>query len=222
MPAWLRTSYLVRISHLDWPDSSVAGKPTQRAQSIHPFLGRTSMNATVAKPDIAGRLTRAELRQRWRQLADNRVVAAIPCKVELNEKGAIEVSPPTERHSFLQGFVTKELGRQRPEGTTLPEFPVETEIGMRVPDVVWISAGLMDRRRREKELQIVPELCVEVLSPTNTRIEMTEKTAAYLAAGAKEVWIVDEDGVPEIHTIAGQVPASTLGFELPRPPALFR
>jgi hypothetical protein len=48
---------------------------------------------------------------------------------------------------------------------------------------------------------------------------MAEKTAAYLAAGAKEVWIVDEDGVPEIHTSAGRVPTSTLGFELPRPPA---
>jgi hypothetical protein len=53
---------------------------------------------------------------------------------------------------------------------------------------------------------------------TNTRPEMTEKTAAYLAAGAKEVWIVGEDGIPEIHTSAGRVVTSTLGFDLPRLP----
>jgi hypothetical protein len=56
------------------------------------------------------------------------------------------------------------------------------------------------------------------LSPTNTRIEMAEKTAAYLAAGAQEVWIVGEDGVPKIYTSAGQVTTSTLGFNLPRLP----
>jgi hypothetical protein len=177
------------------------------------------MNATAAKPETAQRLSRPELRRRWRQLADNPVVAAIPCKVELSEKGAIEVSPPTIRHAFIQGFLTRELARQRPDGTTLPECPVETDIGMRVPDVVWVSPELMERHRNEKEFRVAPDLCVEVLSPTNTRIEIAEKTAAYLAAGAKEVWIVDEDGVPEIHTSAGRASASTLGVELPRLPA---
>jgi Uma2 family endonuclease len=177
------------------------------------------MNATAAKPETAHRLSLAELRQRWRQLADNRLVAEIPCKVELSEKGAIEVSPPTIRHAFIQGFLTRELARQRPDGTTLPECTVETDIGMRVPDVVWVSRELMERHRNEKQFRIAPDLCVEVLSPTNTRIQMAEKTAAYLAAGAKEVWIVGEDGVPEIYTSAGRVSASTLGFDLPRLPA---
>jgi Uma2 family endonuclease len=90
---------------------------------------------------------------------------------------------------------------------------------MRVPDVVWASPEFMAQHRTVKELRVAPDLCIEVLSPTNTRIEMAEKRAAYLAAGAKEVWIVDEDGVPEIYTSAGRVPASTLGFALPRLPA---
>jgi Uma2 family endonuclease len=146
------------------------------------------------------------------------VVRAIPCKVELNEKGAIVVSPPTLRHAFLQAFIARELARQRPDGTTFTECPVETDIGMRVPDVVWASAECMERHKNEKEFRVGPDLCVEVLSPTNTRAEMAEKRAAYLAAGAREVWIVGEDGAPEIHTSAGQVATSTLGFELPRPP----
>ncbi len=173
------------------------------------------MNATAAKPETAQRLSRAELRERWRQLADNRLVAEIPCKVELSEKGAIEVSPPTIRHAFIQGFLTRELARQRPDGTTLPECTVETDMGMRVPDVVWVSRELMERHRNEKQFRVAPDLCVEVLSPTNTRIQMAEKTAAYLAAGAKEVWIVGENGVPEIYTSSGRAAVSTLGFELP-------
>lgn len=172
------------------------------------------MNALAAKSENH-RLSRVELRQRWRQLAHNRVVASIPCKVELSEKGAIEVSPPTIRHAVVQAFVSRELARQRPDGTTLTECTVETEIGMRVPDVAWASRGLMKQHRNEREFRVAPELCVEVLSPTNTRIEMAEKTAAYLAAGAQEVWVVGEDGVAENYTSVGRVPTSALGFSLP-------
>ncbi len=175
------------------------------------------MSATVAKPKDGYRLSRAELRQRWQQLANDPLVAAIPYKVELNEKGAIEVSPPTTRHAFLQAFVSHELRLQRPEGTTFTECPVETEIGMRVPDVVWASAEFMERHSGEKQFRAAPDLCVEILSPRNTRAEMAEKIAAYLTAGAQEVWIVGDDGVADIHTGAGRVPASTLKFRLPRP-----
>jgi Uma2 family endonuclease len=83
-----------------------------------------------------------------------------------------------------RGFLIRELARQRREGTTLPECPIETDIGMRVPDVVWASPEFMAQHRNVKELRVAPDLCIEVLSPTNTRIEMAEKRAAYLAAGA--------------------------------------
>ena len=176
------------------------------------------MNATVAKPKAGYRLSRTELRERWQQLARDPLVAAIPYKVELNEKGTIEVSPPTTRHAFLQAFVAHELKLQRPDGTTFTESPVETEIGVRVPDVVWASAEFMKRHGSESEFRAGPDLCVEVLSPTNTRAEIAEKVTAYLAAGAREAWVVGDDGAPEIHTSAGPVAASTLGFVLPRPP----
>ena len=86
---------------------------------------------------------------------------------------------------------------------------------MRVADVVWVSPERKEQHRDETHFRVAPDLCVEVLSATNTRIEMVEKTAAYLAAGAKEVWIADDNGIPEIHTSAGRVSASTLGFALP-------
>jgi Uma2 family endonuclease len=175
------------------------------------------MNATVAKPTAGYRISRTELRERWRQLAKDPLVAAIPYKVELNEKGAIEVSPPTTRHAFLQAYVSRELARQRPDGTTFTESPVETEIGMRIPDVVWASPEFMQRHGAESEFRAGPDLCVEVLSPTNTRAEIDEKIAAYLAAGSREVWVVGADGVPEIHMTDGPAATSALGFHLAHP-----
>lgn len=77
----------------------------------------------------------------------------------------------------------------------------------------------MAQHRNENEFRVAPDLCVEVLSPRNTSAEMAEKVAAYLAAGAREVWLVDEQGVPDIHTNAGRMTTSGLGFELPSVPA---
>ena len=38
---------------------------------------------------------------------------------------------------------------------------------------------------------IVPDLCVEVLSPSNRLRDIREKAEEYLTAGIEEVWIVD-------------------------------
>jgi Uma2 family endonuclease len=75
----------------------------------------------------------------------------------------------------------------------------------------------MRRHGSESAFRAGPDLCVEVLSPTNTRAEIGEKVAAYLAAGAREVWVVGDDGVPEIDTSSGRVAVSGLTFLLPRP-----
>lgn len=35
-----------------------------------------------------------------------------------------------------------------------------------------------------------PQICIEVVSPSNSVKELEEKKSAYLAAGAEEVWII--------------------------------
>ena len=39
-----------------------------------------------------------------------------------------------------------------------------------------------------------PEICVEVLSPSNTEAEIQEKMALYFDAGAREVWLCADSG----------------------------
>lgn len=150
-------------------------------------------------------------------MADDPLLADIPGKIELNEKGSIELTPPSNRHALLQAALTQELGRLMPDGTTFTECSVETEIGVRVPDVAWASADFMRRHGTTTPFPSAPDLCIEVLSPSNTMAEMREKISAYLAAGAREVWLVAESGALEIWSGDGPEPSSAFGIELELP-----
>ena len=82
-----------------------------------------------------------------------------------------------------------------PEGRVLSECPISTADGVKAADVAWASP----ERIRELGDQVcfpqAPEICVEVLSPSNTEAEIKEKTALYFDAGAREVWLcAPEDG----------------------------
>lgn len=179
---------------------------------------RPTMSATVVKQQAEPRLSRAELRSRWQRMLHDPLLADVPGKLELTEKGTIELSPPNTRHSILQAFVAGELRRLLPHGTTITECALETEIGVRVPDAAWASPDFMSRHGAASPLPNAPELCVEVLSPSNTEPEMQQKTAAYLAAGAVEVWLVKEDGTVEMRNQRGRLDTSSLGIALGAPP----
>jgi Uma2 family endonuclease len=176
------------------------------------------VNATTSERATVHRLSRAQLRQRWLEMIDDPLLAAIPYKVELNEKGSIEVSPASNRHGIMQAFVTGEFAKQRPDGTTITECSVETRIGVRVPDVAWTSRDFIGRHGVANPFPSAPEICVEVLSPSNTAAEISERVAAYLEAGTIEVWLVRDDGGVEIITKSGPSPSSSFGIELVVPP----
>lgn len=52
-----------------------------------------------------------------------------------------------------------------------------------------------------------------VLSPANWRVGLDEKAAAYLAAGAVEVWLVAEDGTIVMLAASGPIDVSALGMD---------
>jgi Uma2 family endonuclease len=162
-------------------------------------------------------LSPAALRARWQAMAADPLLAGIPFKLELNERGAIEVSPATTRHAFFQAFIAGEFRRLMPVGVTFTECPVETQIGVRAPDVAWASRAFVDRHGLANPLPQAPEICVEVLSPSNTSAEIDEKIAAYLAAGAVEVWLADEAGRIRVVASEGERVASQFGIVLELP-----
>jgi Uma2 family endonuclease len=174
------------------------------------------MSTTIAQP-ATPRLSRAELRRRWLAMIANPLLADVPGKLELNEKGSIELTPPNNKHSLYQARITGELQRLLPEGTAFTECSVETDIGIRVPDVAWASADFMRRHGTMTPFPSAPEICVEVLSPSNSDVEIRDKVAAYVAAGAREVWVVAVDGAIEIVDDTGAQPVSAFGISVTLP-----
>jgi Uma2 family endonuclease len=64
-----------------------------------------------------------------------------------------------------------------------------------VPDVVWMPEGELEALTETGDPPTrAPNVCVEVMSETNTWKEMHEKRQLYREAGAEEVWVVNEDG----------------------------
>ncbi len=66
---------------------------------------------------------------------------------------------------------------------------------MKAADVAWASSALVQELGGRVCFPRAPELCVEVVSPSNTEAEILEKIKLYFDAGAKEVWTCSESGV---------------------------
>lgn len=151
---------------------------------------------------------------RWAELCNDTSLHDLPYKIELNAYGTIEMSPANTRHARYQGTIAYELKRQLPHGTVLTECGILTDEGIRAPDVAWASAEFIARHGDESPLLQAPEICVEVLSPSNTAAEMALKQQAFIGAGAVEFWVVAEDGRLTVHDARGAVAASRYAVEL--------
>jgi Uma2 family endonuclease len=71
---------------------------------------------------------------------------------------------------------------------------------VRIPDVAFISWSRFPGGRLPTEAAplVAPDLAVEILSPSNTKREMSRKLREYFEAGAGLVWYID----PNLRTVA--------------------
>jgi Uma2 family endonuclease len=152
----------------------------------------------------------------WQEVCDNPSLRDLPYKIELNEWGQIVMSPASSRRGILQGLLIDALNRLKKDGLVFPECPIQTYKGVKVPDVVWVSSQFLREHGEETPFSKAAEVCIEVLSPSNTRMEMDEKRELYFARGAREVWICDEQGVISFYDCTGQIPSSRLFPNLSR------
>jgi Uma2 family endonuclease len=83
-----------------------------------------------------------------------------------------------------------------PQGLVITECPLSTADGVKAVDVAWLAAGRLEIGDEPEPTVLIraPEICVEVLSPSNTQREIDEKRALYFDAGVNEVWICNLDG----------------------------
>ncbi len=122
-------------------------------------------------------------------------LAKVRGRIETDRHGHIVMLPPPgPSHGNFQSEIAYLLRTLLPEGRVITECPVSTADGVKGADVAWASRARFTTTHRQSLLTAAPEICVEVLSPDNTTIEMAEKRALYFAAGAREVWLCDRDG----------------------------
>lgn len=186
------------------------------ARDCAPFFETVMHADLIAHADPAA--LREELVRRWNERP---YVEDDPDCYELNELGEWIVSPrPTHGHqraAFVVGFqLATQLG---PEVAT--EVSVYTDRGIRAPDVAWMPAARWLEAKGQNPLPFVPDVCVEVVSPSNTRQEILMKVGAYLRGGAREAIVVGLKGEVEYFGPGGRLEASALGIRLELPAALF-
>jgi len=133
--------------------------------------------------------------RRWAELVRDHELARIEGRIETDRHGHIIMSPPAApSHGSFQSEIGYLLRNLLPEGRVLTECPISTADGVKAADVAWASPDRMKEVGQQVCFPHAPEICVEVLSPSNTDAEICEKTALYFDAGAKEVWLCAQSG----------------------------
>src|SRR5947209_20020295 len=128
--------------------------------------------------------------RRWAEIVDDPELGRIEGRIETDRYGYIIMSPPpAPRHGSFQSRIAYLLQTLIHHGRTLTECPISTADGVKAADVAWASSRCLRELGNRVCFPRAPEICVEVLSPRNTKAEIEEKKALYLDAGAQEVWI---------------------------------
>ncbi len=132
---------------------------------------------------------------RWDEVCADPVWAGFDGKIETDTYGQVIMNYPAEfAHGGKQSDLVVLLRQHLPHGKVTVECPISTSEGVKVADVVWVSEKRLLKIGGRKALTAAPEICVEVLSPSNKRGEIEGKLALYFEAGAREVWICEQTG----------------------------
>ena len=158
----------------------------------------------------------------WEQVCADKSLTDLPYKIELNQWGQIVMSPADYQHSSFQGEIIRWLNQLLPHGRSISECAMETVEKTKVADAVWLSPERQQQVRGHASCPIAPEICVEILSPSNPMAEMLGsaekpgKRELYFKAGALEFWHCDEKGRMRFIIPEGETPKSAFCPEFPR------
>lgn len=121
--------------------------------------------------------------------------------------GEIVEKVPTEEHSLIAGNIFAELRAYvKPRDLGRVAFEVRRQIpddkhNARLPDVEFTSKDRLLPVVKEGAVLQMPDLAVEIKSPSDTYIGLREKAIYYLKNGSSLVWLVyPEKQQIEVHT----------------------
>lgn len=146
----------------------------------------------------------------WSQVINNPLFRNLPFKIEQNKYGQVLMSPASNRHGNTEYQVGKLIEKGRQSGQIIMECSIQTTDGVKVADVAWLSDEFFAQYGYNTPYPRAPEICVEIVSPSNSDEEMRYKVDLYLAKGATEVWVVNEDGKMRFFNVVGEMSKSEM------------
>ncbi len=144
----------------------------------------------------------------WAELCNDPSLQDLPYKIETNARGQIVMSPIYAWHGRFAYQIAQLLEEHLPDGHASVELAIRTTAGTKVADAIWCTAERWGKIKDAYDAPIAPEICVEVLSLTNTEAEMEAKRALYFEAGAKEVWLCDRESTLSFYDASGVLESS--------------
>jgi Uma2 family endonuclease len=170
---------------------------------------------TIELPDLNSQ-TEFNL-TRWEQVLADPTLAILPYRIETDQHGHILMSPPpAPLHGQRQIQIGVLLHQLLPAGKIVSECPLSTAGGVKAIDVAWLAPGRPENISQLTLFEHAPEICVEIVSPSNSRSEISEKRALYFDAGAAEVWVCALDGSISFFVSPNQQsPASSISTDFP-------
>ncbi len=125
------------------------------------------------------------------------------------------MSPASNQHGRFQSRLVGLLSQILPLGEVLSECSVETNSGVKVADVAWLSPEFLEEHSYTTPYPRAPEICVEVRSPSNSAKELDGKKRLYFGQGAVEVWICDSFGNLDFFDADGPMETSKIAPGFP-------
>lgn len=152
----------------------------------------------------------------WNDVCDHPALQDLPFKIELNRFGQIVMSPASNWHGALQMRIGSRLLSELGGGEVISECSVQTSDSTKVADLAWLSEDFVAEYGMATPYLIAPEICVEILSPSNSVEEMSIKRSLYFEAGAIEFWECDQDGVMTFYGKSGEMEYSEIAGSFPK------
>ena len=137
-------------------------------------------------------------------------------RFEFLEGEVVELSPNVMRHVVVTSFLEealKAVAHKLNKGMVFREAPFvlidqsNWVRGSQVPDVMFITAERFEEYTKatsdwlDKPLALVPDIVIEVVSPSDSMSEVDRKVDLYLSDGVKIVWVVLPKGKKvHVHT----------------------
>ena len=120
-------------------------------------------------------------------------------------------------HGDREAEIVYQLRSRLTKGSVLTECGVSTQEGNKTPDISWMSIHHPQFRESDvKVLNPAPEICVEVLSPSNSAEDIELKKRLYFEETAQEVWICGLEGQMKFFSPAGELKGSKLCPKFPK------